>query len=244
MPSLKTKDKLTIVVSGGSGRFGSVFKKAKSIHKFYFPSKNKLNILKPKNIENYLKKIKPDVFIHLAGLSRPMEIHETNFRKSIQLNIIGTANITYVCSKLNIKLIYFSTNFVYPGIKGSYKETDNLNPLNKYGWSKLGGEASVKLYDNSLILRVCMTEEPFIHKSAFYDVKTNFEYHKKIIPIILKLINEKGVINVGGKSQTVYNFAISKRIKVKKISSKSIFGKKYPNKQDMDLKKMKKILKS
>ena len=74
MPSLKTKDKLTIVVSGGSGRFGSVFKKAKSIHKFYFPSKNKLNILKPKNIENYLKKIKPDVFIHLAGLSRPMEI--------------------------------------------------------------------------------------------------------------------------------------------------------------------------
>ena len=57
MPSLKTKDKLTIVVSGGSGRFGSVFKKAKSIHKFYFPSKNKLNILKPKNIENYLKKI-------------------------------------------------------------------------------------------------------------------------------------------------------------------------------------------
>ena len=95
MPSLKTKDKLTIVVSGGSGRFGSVFKKAKSIHKFYFPSKNKLNILKPKNIENYLKKIKPDVFIHLAGLSRPMEIHETNFERVYSLILLDCKH--YLC---------------------------------------------------------------------------------------------------------------------------------------------------
>ena len=64
MSSSKTKDKLIIVVSGGSGRFGSIFKNVKSEHKFYFPTKRKLNILKSKSIENYLKKIKPDVFIH------------------------------------------------------------------------------------------------------------------------------------------------------------------------------------
>ncbi len=244
MSSSKTKDKLVIVASGGSGRFGSIFKKVKSDHKFYFPTKKKLNILNIKSIENYLKKIKPDVFIHLAGLSRPMEIHEKNYRKSIELNIIGTANVTCICSKLNIKLIYFSTNFVYPGTKGSYKESDDLNPLNKYGWSKLGGEAAVKLYDNSLILRVCMTEEPFVHKSAFYDVKTNFEFHKNIAPIVIKLINQYGVINIGGKAQTVYNFAKNKNLKVKKIFSKKVFGKNYPTKQDMNINKMKKLLKS
>ena len=61
-----------------------------------------------------MKQKKPDILIHLAGLSRPMKIHEENISKSIDLNIIGTANITKACSKKNIKLIYFSTNYVYP----------------------------------------------------------------------------------------------------------------------------------
>ena len=82
------------------------------------------------------------------------------------------------------------------------------------------------MYKNSLILRVCTTEEPFIHKNAFVDVKTNFEYHSDIVPIIFKLVNEKGTINVGGKPQTVL-FA-KKRLNVNKIYAKKLFGKNYP----------------
>ena len=65
----------------------------------------------------YLKKNKPNYLIHLAGLSRPMKIHDIDISKSIDLNIIGTANIVKACSEKNIKLIYFSTNYVYPGSK-------------------------------------------------------------------------------------------------------------------------------
>ena len=46
------------------------------------------------------------------------------------VNIIGTANIVRACTKLKIKLIYFSTNYVYPCKKGNYKETDPLMPIN------------------------------------------------------------------------------------------------------------------
>ena len=67
-----------------------------------------------------------------------------DIKKSIDLNIIGTANITKACEERNIKLIYFSTNYVYPGKKGNYKEGDNLLPVNNYAWSKLGGEAAVQ----------------------------------------------------------------------------------------------------
>src|SRR6056300_1268229 len=102
-----------IVVTGGSGRFGEQLKKIKSNHKLFFPNKKNLNILKPKSIETYLKNEKADIVIHLAGLSRPMNIHNREIEKSIDLNIIGTANVTKVCSKNNIKLIYFSTNYVY-----------------------------------------------------------------------------------------------------------------------------------
>ena len=83
-----------IVITGGTGRFGLELKKMKSRYKLFFPKKNELNILKIKSIQNYLKLKKPKYLIHLAGLSRPMEIHETLLTKSIDSNIIGTANIT------------------------------------------------------------------------------------------------------------------------------------------------------
>ena len=75
-----------------------------------------------------------------------MKIHEKNITKSISTNIIGTANIVNACNKFKIKLIYFSTNYVYPGIKGNYSENDPLLPINNYAISKLGGECSVQLY--------------------------------------------------------------------------------------------------
>ena len=56
---------------------------------------------------------------------------------------------------------------------------------------KLGGECAVKMYDNSLILRIMMCEKPFIHKSAFYDVKTNFIFQEDVAKMIPKLLNKK-----------------------------------------------------
>ena len=68
---------------------------------------------------------------------------------------------------MKIKLVYISTGYVYPGKKGNYKETDPLRPWNNCGWSKLGGEASVQMYKNSLILRANISQSPFVHKKAF-----------------------------------------------------------------------------
>ena len=232
-----------IVVVGGSGRFGSVLKKIKNKYNLCFPSKKQLDILKLKTIKKYLIKQKPKYLIHLAGLSRPMKLHEKHIKKSIDLNIIGTANITKVCSDLKIKLIYFSTSYVYPGLKGNYKETDSLLPYTNYSWSKLGGESAVHMYRNSLILRVCMTEKPFVHNKAFGDFITNFIFHEEIAKYLFKLINKKGVINVGGKIQSVYKFVKKYNPEIKKISAKKILGQKYPLNPSMNINKLKKIIK-
>jgi len=156
-----------IVVTGGSGRFAQSLKKIKSKYKFIYPSKNSLNITKLKSIKRFLKKTKPKSVLHLAALSRPMSIHDSNISESISLNIIGTSNLVKVCSEHNIKLIYFSTSYVYPGKRGNYKENEPVLPWNNYAWSKLGGECAVQMYKNSLILRVSMTEKPFVHKKHF-----------------------------------------------------------------------------
>ena len=232
-----------IVITGGSGRFGSELKKIKNKYKLLFPNKHKLNILNLENIKKYLKLQKPYYLIHLAGLSRPMKIHEKYIDRSIDLNIIGTANITKVCAELGIKLIFFSTSYVYPGTKGNYKESDPLMPINNYAWSKLGGESSIQMYKNSLILRVSMAEKPFVHKKAFYDFSTNFIFHDEVAKILFKLINKKGIINLGGKTQTVYRFVKKSNPKIKKNYAKKILGPKYPLNPSMNIKKLKKILK-
>ena len=235
--------KKNIVITGSSGRFGQVLKKYLSNKKnYFFPTKKQLDILNEKSIKKYVSKIKPKILIHLAGLSRPMNIHDTKASLSIDLNIIGTANITKVCKFYNIKLIYFSTNYVYPGNKGNYKETDPLLPVNKYAWSKLGGEASVHLYENSLILRVCMTEKPFVHKKAFANVRTSFLYHDQVCKILLNLINEKGIINLGGKSSIIYDFVKKDNKNIKKIFLKKKEKNLMPKDSSVDIKKLKRIL--
>ena len=228
-----------IVVTGGSGRFGSILQKKYKSNKLLYPSKKQLNILSTESVKKYLKKTNPKILIHLAGLSRPMKIHDNNISKSIDLNIIGTANIVKVCSKLRIKLIYFSTNYVYQGKKGNYKESDPVLPINNYAWSKLGGESSVQMYKNSLILRVCMTEEPFIHKKAFSNVKTNFIFHKEVANILFKVLNLKGIINIGGKIQSPFNFGKKYNKNLKKILAK----KNFPFNPSMNISKLKKVTK-
>ena len=232
-----------IVITGGTGRFGTILKTVKTKHKLFFPNKDELNILNQKKILFYLKKIKPDILIHLAGLSRPMKIHYNNISQSIDLNIIGTSNITKACSDLNIKLIYFSTNYVYPGSKGNYSEKDSVLPINNYAWSKLGGEAAVHLYKNSLILRVSMTEKPFVHKQAFANVKNNFTYHEDIAKILFRLIYKKGILNVGGKAQYVYNFVKKDNPKIKKIYLKKTSKSGMPFNSSMSLSKLNLFLK-
>ena len=155
-------------------------------------------------------------------------------------NIIGTANIAKVCKKHNVKLIYFSTGYVYEGKKGNYSENDPVKPFNNYGLSKLGGECAVAMYKTSLILRITMTEKPFIHKKAYSNLKSNFMFHEDLVNILPKIINQKGILNLGGKSQSVFSFAKKNNSKVKKVKAKRSLN--LPLNQTMSLAKLKKII--
>ena len=233
--------KKKIIVTGGDGRFAKILKKHNKDLNLFFFSKKKLDILNFKSIESVFKKFNPKIVIHCAGLSRPMILHEKKISKSIDLNIIGTANIVKACKKYKIKLIYFSTAYVYEGTIGNYKESDPVKPFNNYGFSKLGGECSVSMYKNSLILRIQMTEKPFQYKKAYSNVKSNFLYHEDLVNLLPKLLNEKGILNIGGKTQSIYSFAKKSNPDVVSIRAKK--NNKLPFNQTMNLNKLNEILK-
>ena len=231
--------KKKILVTGGDGKFAKVLKVKNKKLNLFFASKKYCNILNINSIIKVIKKKKPKIILHCAGLSKPMNVHEKNINKSIDLNIIGTSNLVKVCNIYKIKLIYFSTGYVYAGTKGNYKESDGANPFNNYGLSKLGGESAVRMLSDSLVLRITMTEKPFIYNKAYSNLKSNFMFHEDLVQILPKLINKKGIINVGGPSQSVYNFAKKYNKKIKKILSKK--NSKLPLNQTMSLNKLLKI---
>ena len=69
-----------VIVTGSDGRFGKVLQKLNK--KFIYRNKQQLNILSSKSIIENFKKFKPKIVLHLAGLSRPMKVHEKNINKS------------------------------------------------------------------------------------------------------------------------------------------------------------------
>jgi dTDP-4-dehydrorhamnose reductase len=210
----------TILISGGNGKFSNALIKINKKYRILAPNKKQMNILSQNSIANFISKQKVDYFIHAAAFTTPMARHKTELEKSISTNIIGSANVALICLKKKIKLIYISTNFVYPGKKGNYTEDSNLSPVNEYGWSKLGGECAMQIYKNTLTLRICMNDDFFPHKSAFTNYLTSFLKKTEAARITLKLLDKKGVINIGGEKQSAYNYARNLNSKVKKIKLK------------------------
>ncbi len=237
----KFKKKPKILVTGGDGRFAKVLKQKNKYLNLVFLSKKDCNILNINSIKRAIKKFKPKIILHCAALSRPMHIHEKQIEKSIDINIIGTANLTKLSKKNKIKLIYFSTGYVYEGTKGNYSEKDPVKPFNNYGLSKLGGECAVSMYGNSLILRVTMTEKPFLFKKAYTNLKSNYMFHEDLVNLLPRLIHKKGIINVGGKSQSIFKFAKKYNPSIKKILIKK--KSQLPLNQTMNLNKLKEIFK-
>ena len=200
---------------------------------FYFGKK--LNVLNYKNLIKILVKNKIKIFIHIAALSRPMSIHDTNVDLSIQTNI-GTANVVRAY-KIEHQIDLFSTNYVYPCTK--YKETDTLLPINNYAWSKLGGS----------LLFICSRfsySSVVYYRLSFYIKRLlkcllSFLYNKDFARIFSYLLDEKGILNIGGKRQSIYNFAKKDNPSIKAIrNSKKI---NFPYDSSLDIKKFQKILK-
>mgnify|MGYP003655031353 FL=1 len=253
---------MKILVTGGNGEFCKHLVKNGKEHSFITPSKKTmqppyvvndrgieyvhsgLDVRDYTNVDEYFKENKNrfDYVIHAGAITRPMVIHEDNPTLSIETNIVGTANIVMACEKYNKKIIYISTDYVYEGIDGNYKETDAMKPFTKYGWSKLGGECAVQMYDNHLILRMAMNRKPFPHPKALKDMKKSLMYIEDAAKVTLKLLDETGIMNVGGKSQSVYDFVKKENSDIEPIYLKDISDVNMATDCSMDTTKMKEVI--
>ncbi len=97
----------------------------------------------------------PDVVIHLAAYTN-VDGCELNPDTAMAVNADGTRHAARACARAGIRMIYYSTDYVFDGTKAeAYVETDKPSPSTVYGQSKLAGELAVgELVDNHLIMRI------------------------------------------------------------------------------------------
>lgn len=154
---------MRILVTGGSGLLGAnVSKDLSSKHKVFASyDKNpvrisgvnfvKLSVLNKKMVGETIKKLSPELIIHAAAITNSVYC-EQNKEEAYLVNVDGTRNVAEAAEKINAKLIYLSTGFVFDGKKGMYKEEDEPNALSYYSQTKLDGEQVIQAL-NQLIFR-------------------------------------------------------------------------------------------
>lgn len=141
----------------------------------------KLDLLTDKKqIIDYIEKIKPSAVVHTVAFPN-VDFCESNHELTDLLHVKITEEISEICSAVDSKLIYFSTDAVFDGNKsGKYLESDIPNPLSYYGKTKLEAEKIILKNSNNLILRTTVIYG-WHTRSRFTNWVLNSLKNKKIV---------------------------------------------------------------
>jgi dTDP-4-dehydrorhamnose reductase len=151
------KKRRKILVTGSSGMLGSALsaelRGTNEVIGLDKRAPKQCDITDRKNTENVILSAKPDLIIHAAAWT-DVDGCERDPDRASRINALGTENVALPASRLDIPLVYISTDFVFDGRKGApYTEEDLPNPLNAYAKSKLEGEKAVGKLNKYIILR-------------------------------------------------------------------------------------------
>jgi dTDP-4-dehydrorhamnose reductase len=194
--------------TGGSGLLGRALRNLRP--DALFPSSSEFDVTNYRQMQDWAHDRKVSVVVHAAAFISPPKIDQDPVR-ALDVNIVGTANVVRLCAALGARLVYISTDYVFRGDRGLYGEGDEVHPVNKYAWSKLGGECAVRLYDKGLIIRTSFGPETFPYEKAFADQWTSRQAVSVAARDILRAVDSDclGVLHIGGPRTTVFDYARS-----------------------------------
>ena len=205
---MKSKYK-KVLLTGGSGNLGKAIQKSRSFSSLLAPNHRELDITNSSAVEKYFDEHEIDAIIHCAALARISQC-ENNVIQALETNILGTSNLVKAVLRRNekIRFLSISTDGVYPGIDGKYKEGDATIPYNRYGWTKLGAECAVNLLSNFCIVRTNFFNSKDIKfDSSAVDIFTSKIPVEELAEAIAVLLESDftGTINVGGKRESDFH---------------------------------------
>lgn len=203
--------------------FGTYHKLLPPINlKKYYSNTYQFSITDISDVSKIIKKINPDVVIHLAALSN-IDFCEKNERQAYSINVNGTKVLLKALANTKAHLLFLSSNAIFDGKNPQYTERSKPHPLNIYGKTKTIGEKLVQ--ETSLMQTIirCTSMFGWVAKGIrnndvtyylerlkdskpLYLVNDRFfnpVYAKFVAEVIKKIIDEKttGILHVAGKDR-------------------------------------------
>ena len=157
------------------------------------------------------------------------------------VNYRAVTELVDFCNQRQIKLVHFSTDYVYENSVSQASEEDKVQPTTVYAMSKaLADEYIIKHSNDYLICRGSHKVEPFDYEYAWDNVRGNFDYVDEIVELFYQLITggATGLYNIGTVEKTMFELAIKTSLRVKPRKAPDHF----PKDVTMDLTKMNNFL--
>ncbi len=171
---------MKLLITGASGLFGSKLAElavneqhevysVHSEHAVLHGTPIRVDITDREILQGEIKKIQPDAIVHAATLT-DVDKCETERERAWKINVEGTQTVAQAAKEVGAFLLYISTDYVFDGEKGCYKETDQPSPINYYAYTKLKAEEQVKDITNNF----CIVRPSVIYGATPAAGKANF----------------------------------------------------------------------
>lgn len=201
---------MKILITGGSGRLGTELRAL--LPDLIAPSSAELNLTDPQSVVDVIGRERPDVIVHTAAYTN-VGGAEKDREKCWAINVEGTRHIARAANEVGAKLVHISTDYVFDGEKGDYREDDTPGPVvNYYSLTKLVAEEAARAAQRHLIIRTSFRPREFAYPVAFSDVYTSQDYVDLIAPDIalavthsLEITDE--VLHIVKERKSVYELA-------------------------------------
>lgn len=177
---------MRVLLTGGSGRLGTELQTLLPPLgcAIEAPSHVEMDVTDSDEVAKHIQAMVPDVVIHAAAFT-DVSRAEDHPREAWRVNVEGTRVVALACRDAGVRLVHISTDYVFGGDRGGYKEDDPLGPpINMYALTKIVAEAVARCEPGVLVIRTSFRSRNWPHSTAFTDLRTSQDYVDVVAPEI------------------------------------------------------------
>lgn len=206
-----------ILMTGGGGRLGTELQAL--LPQIFAPRSNQLDVTNSAQVTEVFRRERPEIVIHAAAYTNVGKAEQE--RKTCwRVNVEGTRNVARAANEIGAKLVHISTDYVFSGEIGDYREDDVPGPVaNYYSLTKLLAEEAARSAQRHLIIRTSFRPREFQYPVAFSDVYTSQDYVDIIAPLLAETLQhaldiKEEVLHIVTERKSVYELARRRNHKV------------------------------
>ena len=187
---------MRVLLTGGSGRLGSELAAllGQDQHALAAPSSTELDVRDQGAFSAQATEFAPDVIVHAAAYT-DVKGAEDDKVACWSVNVLGTRNAALAAREAGAKLVHISTDYVFWGDRGDYREDDVPGPVrNYYALTKLVAEEAARAAPSHLVIRTSFRPRRWEYPVAFADLYTSQDYVDVIAPEIAAAVVNSGRI--------------------------------------------------